>query len=380
MRVVADRQIPFLNGVLEPYAKVEYLDGDAIDARVLQNADALLVRTRTNCNAALLTGSSVRFVGTATIGTDHMDTAWLDTQNIAWVNAPGCNADAVCQYIVATLLHVSQKHGLKLQDSTLGIIGVGAVGSRVAKAAQSLGMKVLQNDPPRAEKENRRNFESLSTLIVKSDFITVHTPLKKSGKHSTWRLVNGSFLSKIQPHSWIINSSRGSVVDNTALRIALRSNSMGGAVLDVWENEPDNIDLDLLPLLELATPHIAGYSVEGKANATTQMVRAFAKTFGISALEKWAVPADALDVTPGGFIDLDGASGPDEALLHQAVRMVYDIASDDSDLRNDPAAFEHLRSKYAFRREFPAFTVKLRNSRPTLLAKLQGLGFAVTTS
>jgi erythronate-4-phosphate dehydrogenase len=380
MKIVADRQIPFLNAVLEPFAQVVYLDGEEITADIVRDADALLVRTRTRCDASLLEGSSVKFVGTATIGTDHIDTQWCESAGIAWSNAPGCNADAVCQYIVASLLSVSVRHGIPLDDKVLGIIGVGQVGSRVAKAAKTLGMKVLLCDPPRAEREGRKGFSSLSTLFQECDFFTFHTPLEKSGKHATWRLANGGFLSKVKPHAWLINSSRGAVVDNTALRIALRSNSIAGAVLDVWEGEPDQIDQELLHLLEMATPHIAGYSLEGKANGTTQIIRALAQILDVKSLKSWQIPADELSPPRDPLIRIDAGSGPDELWLHEAVFRSYDVRADDADLRHDPSSFELLRSRYAFRREFPAFKVELKNGSPSLAEKLRGLGFAVTVA
>lgn len=377
MKVVADRQIPFLNGVLEPYAEVVYLDGEAIRSEDVADAEALLVRTRTACVPSLLADSKVQFIGTATIGKDHIDTAWCDFQKIHWTNAPGCNADAVAQYMVAALLSLSVRHGIPLVDKAMGIVGVGAVGSRVAKACKVLGMQVLLNDPPRAMQDRTTRFDSLATLQQQCDFLTFHTPLEKSGKHPTWRMVNSSFLSKLKPDTWLFNTSRGAVVDNTSLRIALRSNSIAGAVLDVWEGEPDAIDLDLLPLLDLATPHIAGYSLEGKARATTQIVQAFAKHFQIEALQKWAVPPEALGIVAGDAVQIEAEGLSDEACLLQAVRTSYEIQADDGDLRADPSQFEMLRSRYAFRREFPAFRVKLSKCSQALRNKFAGLGFQI---
>lgn len=377
MKVVADRQIPFLNGVLEPYAEVVYLDGEAIRAADVADADALLVRTRTACVPALLEESKVRFIGTATIGKDHIDTAWCNSQKIFWTNAPGCNADAVCQYLVATLLNISVKHGMPLSDKTIGIIGVGAVGSRVAKACKVLGMNVLLNDPPRAHAERNVHFESIATLQQQCDFLTFHTPLEKTGRYPTWRIVNASFLSKLKPDTWIINTSRGPVVDNTSLRIALRSSSIAGAVLDVWEGEQDGIDLELLPLVEIGTPHIAGYSVEGKARATTMVVQSLAQYFKIEALKKWEVPLEALGAVPGKKMQISCAGLSDEECLLKAVQASYNILADDSDLRLDPSQFETLRSRYGFRREFPAFVVSLENASQALKSKFKGLGFQV---
>jgi len=378
MLVVADRQIPFLRGVLEPYADVVYLDGGSISPADVKHADALLVRTRTQCDSALLQASQVRFVGSATIGTDHFDIPWLESQKISWANAPGCNANAVTQYVVAALLTIAVRHGISLEGKVLGVVGVGAVGARVAVAAKILGMKVLLNDPPRVEREGRRcGCEGINSLLRQCDFITFHTPLTTEGKHPTWRMANGSFLSKLSPHTWLINSSRGSVVDNTALRIALRSNSISGAVLDVWEDEPNNIDQELLNLLEIGTPHIAGYSVEGKANGTSQIVQALARNLAIEDLQKWSVPSEVLNAIPGGVVQIDADKGSDELVLHEAVMHSYDIISDDATLRQDTTSFEDQRSHYSYRREFPAFTVELRNAQPSLVTKVKGLGFKV---
>ena len=353
------------------------MDGEAIRAGDVRDAEALLVRTRTACTASLLEGSRVRFIGTATIGKDHIDIPWCDSKGITWASAPGCNADAVCQYVVCTLLAISSRHGISLEGASLGVIGVGEVGSRVAKAARLLGMQVFQNDPPRAEREGRKGFESLVTLQRECDFLTLHVPLDKAGAHPTWRLANASFLSKLQPHAWLINTSRGPVVDNTALRIALRSSSIAGAVLDVWENEPDAIDQDLLGLVELGTPHIAGYSLQGKANATSQVIQALGKTLGIPALWNWKVSPELIGTPANPTIRLDGRAFSDSELLQQAVFQTYDLRSDDEALRDDPEHFEDLRSRYDYRHEFPSYMVEVVQGSGRLVAKLRGLGFQV---
>ncbi len=376
MKIVADMQIPFLHGALERYAEVVYLDGVAIDSHVVHDADALLVRTRTLCNQKLLGESQVKFVGTATIGMDHIDKLWCTSQGITVESALGCNANGVANYIVTALLEISVKHGIPLQDKVLGVVGVGEVGSRVCQYGKALGMNVLCNDPPRAEKEGRHGFHALHRLQKEADFLTFHVPLEKQGAHPTWRMVNGSFLSKLSPQTWLLNTSRGSVVDNTSLRIALRSSSLAGAVLDVWEGEPDGIDVALMSLVELATPHIAGYSMEGKANATTQIVQKLAKTLQIPELLQWEVPVDALGATPKPLC-IDATGKNEEECLLEAIRQVYTIQDDDADLRADVSRFESMRNAYDFRREFPAFQVQLINAQASLRTKFLRLGFQV---
>lgn len=376
MKIVADMQIPFLHGALERYAEVVYLDGASIDSHVVRDADALFVRTRTHCNQELLGGSRVQFVGTATIGMDHIDRPWCASQGITVASAPGCNANGVANYIVAALIEISVKHGIPLNDKVLGVVGVGEVGSRVCQYGKALGMNVLCHDPPRAEKEGRNGFHALHRLQKESDFLTFHVPLEKQGAHPTWRMVNGSFLSKLSPQTWLLNTSRGSVVDNTSLRIALRSSSLAGAVLDVWEGEPDGIDVALMSLVELATPHIAGYSMEGKANATTQIVQKLAKTLHIPELMQWEVPKDALGVPPKPIL-LDATGKNDEVCIQEVIRQVYTIQNDDADLRSDVSRFEALRNAYDFRREFPAFQVQLMNASAELRTKLMRLGFQI---
>lgn len=372
-RIVADDKIPFLRGVFEPYAQVTYLPGAQIAPGDVRDAQALLTRTRTQCDAKLLQGSQVNFVGTATIGYDHIDTAYCATAGITWTSAPGCNAASVNQYVVASLLEISLKIGRPLSHLTLGVVGIGNVGSLVVASAEALGMRVLRCDPPRERREGSRSkYFKLATLQAEADIITFHVPLVNQGPDGTLRMVNASFLQDIRSEAWIINTSRGAVVDNTALRLALRAGSLGGAVLDVWENEPD-IDLSLLEVVEIATPHIAGYSTDGKANATGQIVRALAKHLGIKALENWSVaklpePSETVLLPEGGNSD-------DEAMLASVYRQCYDIRTDDRCLRLHPSAFEKLRGDYPLRRESLAYSVPMSGLKSPVVRKLRALGF-----
>jgi erythronate-4-phosphate dehydrogenase len=264
MKIVCDDKIPYLHGVLEPYVdKVVYLPGTKISNADLLTADALIVRTRTKCTATLLENTPVRFIATATIGYDHIDTAYCDKHGIVWTNAPGCNSGSVKQYIAASLACLSNRRGFSLAGKTIGIVGVGNVGSKVFDVAKAFGMHVLLNDPPRAEKEGENMFVALDELLGKSDIITLHVPLSYEGAHKTYHLLNKKILENLQEHQIIINSSRGEVVDNTALASVLKRKRITGAVLDVWEDEPD-IHRELLSLADITTPHIAGYSRDGK--------------------------------------------------------------------------------------------------------------------
>ncbi len=369
---VVDVAIPFLKGVLEPYGDVRYLPGKDIGKAAVQDASALLVRTRTRCDASLLAGSSVRFVGTATAGMDHLDVPFLESSKIAWANVPGCNSASVAQYVTSALLHLSARAHLPLEGKTLGIIGVGQVGSKVQACAEALGMRCLLCDPPRARAEGKRNFWYAMDMLPHCDVVTLHVPLIAQGPGMTLRLANGEFIQNMQPHAWLINASRGPVLDNSALRIALSAGSIGGAVLDVWEGEPD-IDLGLLNTVNFATAHIAGYSQDGKANATTGIVRSLARALGIRELENFtAAPDGALQP-----IVVDAQNKSVQDAVAEAYAQTYDIAEDDALLRGTPGAFEVLRAHYAPRREPCAYTVELRHGNPFLAGRLSALGFKV---
>lgn len=369
---VVDVAIPFLKGVLEPYGDVRYLPGRDIGKAAVQDASALLVRTRTRCDASLLAGSSVRFVGTATAGMDHLDVPFLEHSKIAWANVPGCNSASVAQYVTSALLHLSVRAHLPLEGKTLGIIGVGQVGSKVQACAEVLGMRCLLCDPPRARAEGKQNFWYAMDMLPHCDVVTLHVPLIAQGPGMTLRLANGEFIQNMQPHAWLINASRGPVLDNSALRIALSAGSIGGAVLDVWEGEPD-IDPGLLNMVNFATAHIAGYSQDGKANATTGIVRSLARALGIRELESFtAAPDGALQP-----IVVDAQNKSVQDAVAEAYAQTYDIAEDDALLRGNPGAFEVLRAHYAPRREPCAYTVELRHGNAFLAGKLSSLGFKV---
>ena len=373
MKIVADDKIPFLKGALEPHAEVVYLPANLINTTALTDADALLIRTRTKCTEDLLKGTKVRFVGTATIGFDHIDTQYCEKNNIEWTNAPGCNSSSVQQYIAAVFFKMASEFRFNLRDKTIGIVGVGNVGSRIEKLARIIGMRVMLNDPPRARKEGSTEFHSLGTILYESDIVTVHVPLNVVGEDNTYHLFNEKSFKKMQKGTWFINSSRGEVTDTCALKETLRSGKLGGAVIDVWENEPD-IDIGLMAKTFIATPHIAGYSTDGKANGTAMVVNSLCKYFNLP-LKNWYpdnVPEPSVPV-----ITIEGKGKSDEDILREAVHHTYRIEGDDIKLRFSPSDFEKQRGDYPLRREFPAYTFKLKGANKNVHKMLKVLGFKV---
>jgi len=358
MKVICDSDIPFLKGALEPYCEVIYSRGSDISREMVKEADALVVRTRTKCDASLLEGSNVRFIATATIGYDHIDTAWCESHGIRWTNAPGCNSWSVQQYIGSLLVTMARQFGFSFREKTLGVVGVGNVGSKVARLAALLGFRVLLCDPPRARREGSGSFVSIDEIISRSDIITLHVPLIRDGEDATFHMFDSSRLAKMNQNQILINSSRGEVVDGAALKNALAQKKILAASLDVWENEPQ-IDPELLSLLFTGTPHIAGYSVDGKATGTTMSVQALGKFFDLPCKD-WEVTEVPPSLQPTEFsIDVTGKT-PQEVLA-DAILHTYDIKNDDAALRADVASFEKQRSHYPVRREFPAFSVKTLN-------------------
>lgn len=374
MRIIADDKIPFLRDVLEPYAEMVYLPGDRISRNDLLNADALLIRTRTKCTGSLLNNTSIKFIGTATIGFDHIDTAWCSRNNIAWTNAPGCNSSSVQQYITAALLKLENERRFILKDKTLGIIGAGNVGSKVERAAKALGMKVLINDPPRAGREGVKGFTDIGTLLKESDIITLHVPLNFVGEDQTYHLFDDENFGKLRNGTWFINSSRGEVAETAALKKALNSGKLAGAILDVWENEPDP-DAGLMTSSFIATPHIAGYSTDGKANGTAMAVNALCRYFRLP-LHEWYPDNVPKPDLPEIKINCSGKSDSD--ILREAVVHTYDISEDDGNLRRSPSDFEKQRGDYRLRREFSAYTVELTDGTKKMSEILQKLGFRLS--
>lgn len=323
MKVIVDNKIPYIKEAIEGIAdEVVYLPGHAFTHEEVKDADALIVRTRTRCNRELLEGSRVKFIATATIGFDHIDVDYCREAGIVWTNCPGCNAGSVEQYVRSVLRLLEKEKGLKLKDATLGIVGVGHVGSKVQRMAEGLGMKVLVNDPPRAD-NGEEGFVDLTTIAQQCDVITFHTPLNRGGKYNTFHLVDESFLFGLKRKPYLINSSRGEVVDTASLLAALAAGKVKDAIIDTWEYEP-NISRELMEVAWIATPHIAGYSADGKANATRMSLEALCTHFGIKA-EFSIVPPE----------------GPHD----------YDPTRDSEWLKAAPGKFEWFRGNYPIRRE-----------------------------
>ena len=373
MLILADSKIPFLRGVLEPYAEVRYLDPGQFTPETVRDANALIIRTRTKCDAALLEHSRVSVIATATIGMDHIDADWCIRCGIICENAAGCNAASVAQYMTSALLRMSLRHGVELRGKTLGVVGCGHVGTNVAAAARALGMNVLVNDPPRARREGPDGFVGLETIQREADFVTFHVPLTHAGPDRTEHLAGEAFFRGLKKKPFFFNTSRGDVVDEAALKAAIIEGQVSGAVLDVWHAEPD-IDRELLSLVDYATPHIAGYSADGKANGTAMAVEAVAQ--GLHLLKQDTIQQIRADIVakvpaPANPVVTVGPASANP--LADAVFAAYDVAEDDAALRAVPVNFEALRGSYRVRREFPAYTVRLSGGGPA--DSLRGLGF-----
>ena len=335
MKVIIDSHIPHIQGLIEPYAQVLYLEPGDITSEAVKDADALIIRTRTRCNAALLDGSRVQFIGSATIGTDHVDLDYCASHGITVRNAPGCNAPAVAQWVFCAIHAWMQARGVATTEGlTLGIVGVGHIGSIVARWGRALGFTILLNDPPRemAEKTGMASgefFLPLEELQRRCDIITFHTPLTRDGQWPTWHLCDQSFLEDLACCCLILDAARGPIADNAALL-----GWHGDVGLDCWENEP-NISRELLEKAIVATPHIAGYSAEGKQRGTAMMLEALNDFYG------WDIPIPTIDCP---------ATGAAQVTL-EGIAASYDILADTDALKTAPSAFESLRNHYTYRHE-----------------------------
>ncbi len=378
MRILVDENVPYGREAFGTLGEVVTAHGRAVCRDMLADVDALVVRSITKVNADLLDGTPVRFVGTCTIGEDHVDKAWLAANGVAFSSAPGCNANSVGDYITAALLTLEQRLGLDLSSMSLGVVGVGNVGSKVAAKASALGMTCVLNDPPRQEREGGDTFRPLSDILA-CDIITFHVPLEKAGPHPTYHLCDKRLLSAMKPGVIVFNSSRGPVVDNAALKTALAQGHVRATVLDVWEGEPAP-DLELVAAAAIATPHIAGYSFDGKVNGTRQIYEALCRARGI--LPEWD-PAPLLPPPDCPELTVDPRV---PGALFGAVNTVYDISADDARMRGilgqegreaQAAWFDRLRKEYPRRREF--FNTQVRMTAPDagLAAKLAGIGFGL---
>lgn len=351
MKIIADQNIPYLKGVAEQYGDVTYLDGTQFTKEAIKDADTLIVRTVTRFDESNLAGSSIKLICSATIGYDHIDTNYCDTHGIAWRNAPGSNSGSVQQYILSSLITISRKKGFELKDKTIGIVGVGNVGKKVAKACRALGMNVLLNDPPRQRAENNNEFVSLHTIADEADIITFHTPLVKEGIDKTYHLADEEFFSSLVKEPTIINSARGGIIDTNAIKQALYHGKIAGAIIDCWENEP-HIDLDYLDMADIATPHIAGYSADGKANATRESLKSIAEFYGLDKSAAMLVQPYELE---NPVIDLNNYISHNR--VYGAIVHTYDPMADFARFKAAPETFKQLRNNYPLRREPLAYRV-----------------------
>lgn len=361
MRIVADENIPLLDGFFAPFGPIRRMPGRSIDKAALADADVLLVRSVTPVTAELLAGTPVRFVGTCTIGTDHLDLPGLAAAGITVASAPGCNARGVVEYVLSCLLTLSERTGQSWRGKTVGVVGVGEVGGRLVSTLEALGVQCLRCDPPLAD-AGETGLVSLDELIAGADVITCHVPLAHNGAHPTYRLFDQARLQALRQGAWLINSSRGPVIDNQALTAVMTQRTDLQVALDVWEYEPE-VDPALARLCALATPHIAGYSLDGKLRGTAQIYAAFCDYLQQPA------PARLTDLAPeAGRATLGVHSGaPAEWLFSRALRWVYDVRDDDARMRNmfsvaageaeRRAGFDRLRKDYPLRREAGLLTI-----------------------
>lgn len=334
LNIIIEANVPYIRGVLEPFASnIRYLAPEDITPKAVEECDAMIIRTRTRCDEALLGRSRCRLIATATIGTDHIDLPWCEKHGIVVVNAPGCNAPAVAQYVFASLMRVICK---PISTYTIGIIGLGHVGSIVERWARALDMKVLRHDPPRQRAEGGEDWATLEEIAEKADIITFHTPLTREGEDATYHMADEAFFRSLRRGPILINTARGAIVDTPALVKAMDEGLVGRAIIDCWENEPD-ISRELLDRASIATPHIAGYSAAGKVRATQVVADAVTTMFYLPRvhLSEPLPPACARTVTATGVAES------------------YDPEADTAALRANPENFETLRNTYALREEAP---------------------------
>ena len=381
MQFVVDEEIPFGRDAFSHLGSVTLLPGRAMTREALREAHALIVRSVTKVDATLLADTTVQFVGTATTGVEHIDREYLAARDIGFAAALGCNANAVAEYVLTALLVTAHAKGLVLSGKTLGIIGAGRIGSLVAAKAPALGLRTLLRDPPLARTTGDQRYRPLAE-ILQADFVTLHVPLTLDGPDATFHLIGANELAHMAPSSILINTARGEVVDNAALLEALTGETLGGAVMDVWEREPA-IDWDLLNHVTLGTPHVAGYSSDAKINGTVMMYHTCCRFWGIEP--SWSPPPDlpttlAPVTVPHLAFDADGKDF--QTLAHDIITTLYDLPGDHARMQDvlavpeplRPQAFDLLRRDYPHRREFAISPISIKGGDRNLFARLQTLG------
>jgi erythronate-4-phosphate dehydrogenase len=378
MKIIADANIPFVAECFSSIGEVEVVGGREMTPDIVSDADVLLVRSITNVNADLLAGSKMRFVATATIGFDHVDVDYLRRENIGFASAPGSNANSAAEYVISGLLEAAQSCEIKLEDKSIGIIGVGNVGSRVAKKCAALGMQLYLNDPPLRRQTGEAKYVELKELYD-CDFITIHTPLTFEGIDKTFHLANEHFFKSLKGSCVFVNASRGAVVDGEALKKEMEAGRFSYVVLDVWENEP-GIDIELLDMVDIGTPHIAGYSLDGKISGLIMIYKAVCQHFGLNP--EYEID-DFLPAPAVGQLKIETSTDNEQKVLADAVRKIYNIREDDGLLRKISAEpeekqgnyFDSLRKNYTVRREFQNTKVFVEDKNGALARKLEGIGF-----
>lgn len=387
MKIVIDENMPYAEALFSQIGEVKMLPGRTLTADDLVDVDALMIRSVTKVNADLLTkANKLKFVGTATAGHDHVDQALLERKGIFFTAAPGCNKVGVAEYVCSVLMVLAQQQGFSIFDKTIGIIGAGQVGSYLAQCMTALGLKVLLNDPLKQQQGDTRQFVDLDVLLEQSDIVCLHTPITKNGDYPTHHLISAERLIKFRPNQILINAARGPVVDNQALKIRLQQQDGFTAVLDVFEFEPQ-VDLELLPLLAFATPHIAGYGLEGKARGTTMIFNAYCAYLNLANKVE---ASELLPVAPISQVQLSSGWSEDcektQALLHNLTQLIYDVRHDDAVFRREMSqldgkaqaeTFDRLRKQYWDRREYSAMTLISSPQQTTNLTPLASLGFQI---
>ena len=381
IKVVVDRNIPLVEKAFGSLGEVTAINSDSFCAESVHDADALIIRSETKVDRILLDGSNVKFVGTATIGTDHIDLDYLASRRIAIADAAGCNSNSVKEYVVSALLYLSQSMGYSFKGKTIGVVGVGNIGSKVVKVAEALGMNVLQNDPPLARKTGNMRFVSLNELNS-ADIVTVHVPLTRAGDDPTYQLFDRDRLHKIKQGAIFINTSRGAIVETEALKEVVAQKRLGAAIIDVWENEP-KIDTELLSMVTIGTAHIAGYSLEGRINGMLMVCKKFCDFFGMKPDWDHTKELPPPEITD---IKLIPQLETIERIVHCVVERCYDISIDDTNLKRlsilpekeQPGYFRKLRSVYRNRREFHNVTVQIPDENKALADIFIALGYGIS--
>jgi erythronate-4-phosphate dehydrogenase len=380
LKIIADENIPFVKECFSSIGDVDAVSGRGMEQSILKNADVLLVRSITKVNEKLLDGTRIKFVGTATIGDEHIDKTFLESRGIGFASAPGSNANSVAEYIVATLLSIARKKKINLEGKSIGVVGVGHIGSLVEKKVQALGMQPVLNDPPLQRQTSDDKFRPIQELFD-CDFVSLHVPLTYEGDDKTYHMANDKFFNSLKRKCVFINTSRGGVVETKSLKSAINNDKLKAAILDVWENEPD-IDYELLRNVDLGTPHIAGYSLDGKVNGMIMIYDAVCKYFGLSS--DLNISSFLPDVEEAE-VKVDHGDKDQQHVLHETVQEVYAINRDDFNMREILMVpdqqrgefFDDLRKNYSVRREFQNTRIILDKPCEGLVKKLVGIGFKV---